>query len=57
MIHTNGFIMFRTNPDKKSNKTDGQNHHTEDKNEGQKKANNHTTHKNERREKVSPFHS
>jgi len=35
-------------------KTDGQNHHMEDKREGQRKAKRHTTCRNQRRERASP---
>jgi hypothetical protein len=36
-------------------KIDGQNHHTKDKKEGQRKVKRHTTRKNQRRERAKPF--
>jgi hypothetical protein len=35
---------------------DGQNHHTKDKKEGQRKAKRHTVPKNQRRERANLFH-
>jgi hypothetical protein len=39
---------------KKPIKTNGQNHHTENRKEGQRRAKRHATHKNQRRERFSP---
>jgi hypothetical protein len=37
-------------------KINGQNHHVEDKKEGQRKAKKCTTHINQRKERTSPYH-
>jgi hypothetical protein len=55
MIVVNNCRIFFGGGSKNPIKIDGQNHHTKDKREDQRKAKRHTTHKNQRREKASPF--
>jgi hypothetical protein len=49
-------LVSKTEGTKNQIKFDGQNHHTKDKKEAQRKANICTTNMNQRKDKIKPFH-